>query len=275
MTRMTVRHRGAHPAAPDRPGHCPRRPPHLRRRRASRWSIMDWRLALVAMIVVPPLVIATDLVPAPIRARRTTTPATRSAVVNADFQESLTDVRVAQAFTREDQNTARFAGRSRDYLAPGSRPSSWSPSTSRSSSSCRASPAPSCSRAAPPWSRNGSLTSGDADRVPALPQPVLRADPAAVAGVRHLPAGTGRARPHRRDPGRAVVDPRGGRPGRTPASWPGRSSSTTCGSPTRRTGARCCTGSTSSSSRARRWRSWARPGPASRRSRSSSPATTT
>ncbi|HWJ97131.1 MAG TPA: ABC transporter transmembrane domain-containing protein, partial [Acidimicrobiales bacterium] len=77
--------------------------------------VMDWRLALMAMVVMPPLVAAT------VWFRRRSGAAyddarDKVAVVNADFQESLTDVRVAQAFTREDQNTKRFAGRSRDYL---------------------------------------------------------------------------------------------------------------------------------------------------------------
>ena len=77
--------------------------------------VMDWRLALMAMVVMPPLVAAT------VWFRRRSSAAyddarDKVAVVNADFQESLTDVRVAQAFTREDQNTKRFAGRSRDYL---------------------------------------------------------------------------------------------------------------------------------------------------------------
>ncbi len=76
---------------------------------------MDWRLALLALLVVPPLAVATAWF------RRTSAAAyddarDKVAVVNADFQESLTDVRVAQAYVREDQNTARFARRSRDYL---------------------------------------------------------------------------------------------------------------------------------------------------------------
>ncbi|QXC63184.1 ABC transporter ATP-binding protein/permease [Aquihabitans sp. G128] len=78
-------------------------------------ALMDWRLALLALLVVPPLAIATSLF------RRRSAAAyddarDKVAVVNADFQESLTDVRVAQAYVREDQNTARFSRRSRDYL---------------------------------------------------------------------------------------------------------------------------------------------------------------
>ena len=77
--------------------------------------VMDWRLALLAATVIPPLVLAT------VWFRRRSGRAydearDKVAVVNADFQESLTDVRVAQAFTREDQNTRRFARRSREYL---------------------------------------------------------------------------------------------------------------------------------------------------------------
>jgi ATP-binding cassette subfamily B protein len=79
-------------------------------------AFMYWRLALLGLLVMPPLVIAT------VWFRRRSGKAyddarDKVAVVNADFQESLTDVRVAQAFTREDQNTRRFAGRSRAYLS--------------------------------------------------------------------------------------------------------------------------------------------------------------
>ncbi|CAN5785667.1 hypothetical protein BH23ACT2_BH23ACT2_31210 [soil metagenome] len=77
--------------------------------------ILDWRLALLAFLVVPPLAVVT------VAFRRRSAAAyddarDKVAVVNADFQESLTDVRVAQAFRREDQNAARFAHRSRAYL---------------------------------------------------------------------------------------------------------------------------------------------------------------
>ncbi len=77
--------------------------------------VMDWRLALVALAVVPVLAVAT------IWFRRRSAAAyddarDKVAVVNADFQESLSDVRVAQAYVREDRNTRRFARRSADYL---------------------------------------------------------------------------------------------------------------------------------------------------------------
>lgn len=76
---------------------------------------MDWRLALLTMLIVPPLAWAT----AWFRARSSAAyddARDKVAVVNADFQESLGDVRVAQAYRREDENAQRFARRSRDYL---------------------------------------------------------------------------------------------------------------------------------------------------------------
>ena len=78
-------------------------------------AFMDWRLALMTMLVVPPLAWAT----AWFRKRSSSAyddARDKVAVVNADFQESLGDVRVAQAYRREDENAARFARRSRAYL---------------------------------------------------------------------------------------------------------------------------------------------------------------
>ena len=77
--------------------------------------VMNWRLGLLAMLVVPPLAIAT------IWFRRLSAEAydearDRVAVVNADFQESLSGVRVAQAYVREDRNSQRFAGLTSAYL---------------------------------------------------------------------------------------------------------------------------------------------------------------
>jgi ATP-binding cassette subfamily B protein len=77
--------------------------------------VLDWRLGAIAFSVVPVLAVAT------VWFQRRSAAAyddarTKVAVVNADFQESLSDVRVAQAYGREDRNTSRFAGRSREYL---------------------------------------------------------------------------------------------------------------------------------------------------------------
>ncbi len=74
------------------------------------------RLALVAAGSLPPLLLATwwyqrksSVVYAEAR--------DKIAAVNANFQESLSGVRVAQAYTREDKNIAGFRGINSDYLA--------------------------------------------------------------------------------------------------------------------------------------------------------------
>ena len=67
----------------------------------------------------------------------------------------------------------------------------------------------------------GSLTSGAADRVPALPRPVLLAAAAAVGGVRPVEPGAHLARPPRRAAGDAVVDAGGRRPDRARPTWTG------------------------------------------------------
>ncbi len=77
--------------------------------------IMNPRLALVTMAIVPPLAVAT------VWFRRASGRAydearERIGTVNADFQESLSGVRVSQAYVRERRNTERFTGLSDDYL---------------------------------------------------------------------------------------------------------------------------------------------------------------
>jgi ATP-binding cassette subfamily B protein len=76
---------------------------------------MNWKLALITMSIVPPLVIAT------LWFRRSSSRAyqearERVATVNADFQESLSGVRVSQAYVNEGRNSQRFAGLSQSYL---------------------------------------------------------------------------------------------------------------------------------------------------------------
>ena len=78
-------------------------------------AILDWRLALAAALVLPPLVIGT------LWFRRESGQAyrvarERIAAVNANFQESLSGVRVAQAHRREDRNIAEFKSVSAGFL---------------------------------------------------------------------------------------------------------------------------------------------------------------
>jgi ATP-binding cassette subfamily B protein len=78
--------------------------------------VLSPRLALVAAASLPPLLLATwvyqrksSVVYAEAR--------DRIAAVNANFQESLSGVRVAQAYTREDKNISGFRDVNSDYLA--------------------------------------------------------------------------------------------------------------------------------------------------------------
>ena len=72
----------------------------------------------------------------------------RIAIVNADFQESLSGVRESQAFVHEDATIERFHGSAATTSSPGWRPSGWSRRTSRSCSSC------------PPWRTRSCSASG-------------------------------------------------------------------------------------------------------------------
>jgi ATP-binding cassette subfamily B protein len=77
---------------------------------------MNWRLALATLTVVVPLAAATVWFRR--RAARTYDLARdRIAIVNADFQESLSGVRESQAFVHEDETRARFHRLGRDYLS--------------------------------------------------------------------------------------------------------------------------------------------------------------
>ncbi|MFF2109861.1 ABC transporter ATP-binding protein [Rhodococcus koreensis] len=76
--------------------------------------VIDAELALVLVLVVPVLVAATVVfrrksVPAYAEARD------RVGIVNAYLQENVTNIRVTQAFRREDYNAAQFARRAWDF----------------------------------------------------------------------------------------------------------------------------------------------------------------
>jgi ATP-binding cassette, subfamily B, bacterial len=76
--------------------------------------ITDAGLALFALAMVPVLAVATVIF------RRAASKAynearERVSVVNADMQENMSGLRVAQAFTREDRSAEAFASRSDDY----------------------------------------------------------------------------------------------------------------------------------------------------------------
>ena len=78
-------------------------------------GVVNWQLTLAVMVVVPPLFAATWAFR--VRSARAYDRAReRIAAVNADLQENLSGVRVAQASAREQVNSAGFRRLSGDYL---------------------------------------------------------------------------------------------------------------------------------------------------------------
>jgi len=78
-------------------------------------GVLNWRLALAAAVVLPPLVVAT------VWFRGESTKAyrvarERIAAVNANFQENLSGIRVAQAHRREATNIAEFESVAANFL---------------------------------------------------------------------------------------------------------------------------------------------------------------
>jgi ATP-binding cassette subfamily B protein len=76
--------------------------------------ITDGALALYALAVLPILVVATVIFRR-VASRAYTEARERVSVVNADMQENVTGLRVAQAYTREEHSAEAFAARSDDY----------------------------------------------------------------------------------------------------------------------------------------------------------------
>ena len=76
--------------------------------------ILDIPLALSVIALMPVLIVAT-LFYRSYSAKAYTEARERVSAVNADLQENLSGVRVAQAFTREGRNTVRFQGLADDY----------------------------------------------------------------------------------------------------------------------------------------------------------------
>ncbi len=158
--------------------------------------VTDPELALVALAVLPVLIVAT-LWFRVLSSRAYAEARERVAVVNADMQENVTGVRVAQAFTREQYSSARVR-----------RPQPGLPSLPAAGAALhrdvlpvrRAAERPRDGRGARRRCRprrRGRADARRAHRVPALPRLVLRTRPAALPGLRRLPAGPHRAAAHR------------------------------------------------------------------------------
>jgi ATP-binding cassette subfamily B protein len=76
--------------------------------------VIDWKMALIALSVLPPLLIATAVFRAK-SSKAYTEAREKVAAVNADLQENVAGMRVTQAFRREGTNATRFAGLSDEF----------------------------------------------------------------------------------------------------------------------------------------------------------------
>lgn len=77
--------------------------------------VTDVTLALVALAVIPPLVVAT-LVFRRVSSAAYTVSRERISLVNAEFQENIAGLRSAQAYRREEHAARRFTERAESYL---------------------------------------------------------------------------------------------------------------------------------------------------------------
>ncbi len=75
--------------------------------------VVDWRLALVSLLVVPPLGVVTQMFRGASR-RAFRNVRERVAAVNSTIQESISGVRVIQAFVQERKSTRRFERQDRE-----------------------------------------------------------------------------------------------------------------------------------------------------------------
>jgi ATP-binding cassette subfamily B protein len=76
--------------------------------------VIDWKMALIALSVLPPLLIATAVFRSK-SSKAYTEAREKVSAVNADLQENVAGMRVTQAFRREGTNAARFAGLSDEF----------------------------------------------------------------------------------------------------------------------------------------------------------------
>ncbi|NMN97740.1 ABC transporter ATP-binding protein [Antrihabitans stalactiti] len=76
--------------------------------------VTDLSLGLVAVMVIPPLLVAT-VVFRRLSSAAYTTSRERISIVNADFQENIAGLRASQAYRREDFAAQRFAERAESY----------------------------------------------------------------------------------------------------------------------------------------------------------------
>ena len=134
--------------------------------------------------LVPPLIIATVWFRR-VSSRAYTRARDAISTVNAEFQENISGVRVAQAYVREEREHRLVPQHHRRVPErPGHAPSDPVALLPVHPVPVHVRATRSCSGSAASLVHDGVITSRHRDHVPPVPRPVLRADPAALAGVR-------------------------------------------------------------------------------------------
>ena len=228
-------------------------------------SLISWPLTLGVLVLVPPLVLATiwfgrRSAKAYAHARETIS------TVNAEFQESISGVREAQAYVQEERAVDSFRTTARRYLDARIRTqvlqAIYFPFILFLAGVRRRHRARARQRAR----ARRHHRRRHRDRVPPLPRPVLRAGAAALAGLRPVAAGGGVDDQDQRADADAGRHARRRASPSCPRSCAATCASTACGFSYPATGRRdVARHRPPRRRRARRWRSWARPAPASRR----------
>ncbi len=153
--------------------------------------VLDLELALVVLAVLPFMFVAT-LIFRSKSSRAYTEAREKVSIVNADLQENVAGMRVAQAYRREAHNQRRFADHSDAYRVSRLRAQRY---IATYFPFVAAAVGPRIGRGADRRGRAGRQRRADrrrADRLPALYRYVLRAGAADVPGLRQLPASHGR-----------------------------------------------------------------------------------
>ena len=184
--------------------------------------VINIRLGLIVVSVMPVLIVAT-LIYRSKSSRAYQDAREKVSVVNADLQENVAGMRVTQAYRREDHNRVRFASRSDAYRVSRLRAQRYIalyfPFVQLLSTVAGA-------LVLGGRRRRGAQrgpASRRAHRLPALHRHGLLPCAAAVAGLRRLPAGCGRAAPDQGPAAAAHLHAAGAAAGqRQAAGWPDR-----------------------------------------------------
>ena len=148
--------------------------------------VLDWRLALATMVILPPVIVATVVFRSK-SARSYAKVRDKIAGVSAHLQESIAGVRVVQAFRREQADYERFAEANAAY-----RQANWETVVQSGFYFPFVEFMSAVGIVIVLWyggvlQSHGALRDRRPGRVRRLPGELLRPDPAALAALQHLP----------------------------------------------------------------------------------------